>query len=454
MNAKTIAPFGQWPTPITPELVSGAALKLSFPMFTASGSVTWLESRPAESGRSVVVSTAGDLSPAPRNARSRVHEYGGLAHLFIGEDLYLVDQTDRGIYCVARGSEPRLVGPPDAWRLAEPVHDAHQNRLIAIGELYGADDAHPENGLVSVDLATGKVDWLLRGHDFFAFPRVSPGGETLAYLAWSAPHMPWDAAAVYTAAIASNGALAAPEKIAGGPDGSAFSPQWSPGGELYFALESMEAPWNVHRLRNGKVEHVCRADEEWGAPLWNLGTTLFGFSDAHTIVGAPMASGRSSLVRFDVETGKRETLIEDLGHIGQVAVRGRDVLLAQGWAGSATRLFHCDLDTLERQVLRDTTAHLFEGSQAILSTRDVPVAESVRFATSDGDEAHAFFYAPVSARADAPTGSLPPLMVLCHGGPTGVAAPLAGLGILQLTTRGFAVLASRLACMASVTHAR
>ena len=40
--------------------------------------VWWIEGRPAEGGRQVIVSAhRGDLLPAPWNARTRVHEYGG-----------------------------------------------------------------------------------------------------------------------------------------------------------------------------------------------------------------------------------------------------------------------------------------------------------------------------------------------------------------------------------------
>ncbi len=419
--SKTTYPYGRWPSPITADLVAGAALKLTFPLFAPDGSFTWLESRPEERGRNVVCSERGDLTPAPIDARSRVHEYGGIAHTFAGDELVV---------------RPAIGN----FRLAEPCYDRVHHRLIAVGELHGALGGHPENGIVSVDLATDEVRWLVRGHDFFASPALSPNGETLAFLAWSHPHMPWEAAAVYTAPIDAHGDVGAPVHVAGGANGSAFSPLWSPSGELYFALEADDNPWNVHRLRGGKAARVHTSADEWGAALWNLGTTLFGFDGRGHIIGAPMSQGRSKLVQLDLESGQEETLIADLGHIGHLAVRGDDVLMTQGWAGSGVRLLHYDLAKGEERVLRDVKAHLFEGAAPLLTSEDVPAAESVTFATSGGEVSHGFFYAPTSRIAAGPPGALPPLLVLCHGGPTGVTTPLPSLGVLQFTTRGFAVL--------------
>jgi hypothetical protein len=77
----TPLPHGSWPTPITSELVVRTAARLG-EVVTDGGDVYWSESRPTEGGRSVIVrrsadGTVTDLLPAPWNARTRVHEYGG-----------------------------------------------------------------------------------------------------------------------------------------------------------------------------------------------------------------------------------------------------------------------------------------------------------------------------------------------------------------------------------------
>src|SRR5580700_5745299 len=82
--APSVTPFGEWPSPITAAGVARGAIKLSFPS-VRGGQVWWQESKPDEGGRTAVVHRAADgrrrTLPAPWNARTRVHEYGGLSYL-------------------------------------------------------------------------------------------------------------------------------------------------------------------------------------------------------------------------------------------------------------------------------------------------------------------------------------------------------------------------------------
>ena len=78
------APYGSWDSPITPTMLTHAGVGLS--EVAADGTeLYWLESRPTEGGRSVIVRRAADgavedISPAGFNSRTRAHEYGGGAY--------------------------------------------------------------------------------------------------------------------------------------------------------------------------------------------------------------------------------------------------------------------------------------------------------------------------------------------------------------------------------------
>ncbi len=50
------SPAGEWVSPITSELITSKTLKLSSPTFDERGSLYFLEGRPIEGGRTVVVS--------------------------------------------------------------------------------------------------------------------------------------------------------------------------------------------------------------------------------------------------------------------------------------------------------------------------------------------------------------------------------------------------------------
>ena len=76
------APYGSWKSPITSDLIAAQSISLSEPRLDGE-QIYWLEGRPQELGRYVVVranSLGGhgtDVTPKPYNARTRVHEYGG-----------------------------------------------------------------------------------------------------------------------------------------------------------------------------------------------------------------------------------------------------------------------------------------------------------------------------------------------------------------------------------------
>lgn len=49
------APVGTWETPITSELITSQSIRLGAPIVGGDGSVYWLEGRPTEGGRQVLV---------------------------------------------------------------------------------------------------------------------------------------------------------------------------------------------------------------------------------------------------------------------------------------------------------------------------------------------------------------------------------------------------------------
>jgi len=431
--------------------MSRGGARYAFPTLHARGAV-WVESRPWEAARSVIVlhqETTRDLIPAPFSARSKVHEYGGLPYVLTGDTLFFIEQKDGRVYRTSlEGREPTPVTQASPFRLGELILDTSRDRLLAVGELH-SEGAQPENGIVSISLQTGEIAWLVRGFDFCASPALSPDQKALAFLTWNLPQLPWDAASMHIAMLNEYGAIEVSSEIAGGETGAAFQPTWSPTGDLIFALERAvgdDAAWNLHRVKHasdlrmrGEVERLFVSMDEWGAPLWNLGTQLFAFVDAETVIGTPMREGVSRLVRVKLgEETSYEVLEEDMTHVGHFAASGDALLLSYGWAGQGNRIELRSLLDGTKRTLASALSPLFEGPNPTLREGDIPLAERVQF-LSDGAPVHAFFYAPKSASVSG-SGALPPLLVIAHGGPTGVTSPIPSMTILQFTTRGFAVL--------------
>src|SRR5437588_5560186 len=101
-----IAPYGSWSSPITSELIVASTIGLSGILLNGSD-VYWLEARPQENGRSVIVCRAADgtlVDVTPPSAdvgerafsvRTRVHEYGGGAYLVGDGVVYFCNDADQ-----------------------------------------------------------------------------------------------------------------------------------------------------------------------------------------------------------------------------------------------------------------------------------------------------------------------------------------------------------------------
>ena len=207
---KTMQPFGTWPSAISPEIVSSAAPKISS-IQSYKDQLFWVESRPQESGRNVIVSQdkdgiTHDLLPEPYSHSSRVHEYGGMAYTLSGDTLYFVNGADQCIYKLDIGSnqQPTAITDPGP-RFADLIVDSVNNRLIAVCEQH-SDQTEPENYLaaVSLDKSNQQPQRLTWGADFYAYPRISPNGKNLCWIEWNHPNMPWDSTQLCCADIQGN----------------------------------------------------------------------------------------------------------------------------------------------------------------------------------------------------------------------------------------------------------
>ncbi len=81
MTGSKVAPRGSWKSPITSDLIVSETI-MPGQIVLDDENIYWIETRPAEGGRYVIVrwSPGGritDITPHSFNARALVHEYGG-----------------------------------------------------------------------------------------------------------------------------------------------------------------------------------------------------------------------------------------------------------------------------------------------------------------------------------------------------------------------------------------
>ena len=431
-------PFGTWPSSITADAIVAETARLSSVSLDGGGRVGWLEGRPGEGGRNVLVRADAsgrieDLTPPPFNVRSGVHEYGGGAYAVSGDRLWFSNYADGRVY--ARTGDDAATTPLTAAgpaRFGDLTLDPARRRLLAVRETH-RDDAPPANDLVAVSIDDGSARVLAAGHDFYAAPAPSPDGRHLAWLAWDQPDMPWDGAALWLAELDGDGAPRAPTRIIGGSGCSAFQPAWSPDGALWFVADP-QGWWNLHRFKGGELRCMYRAEHEFGKPLWQLGTTTFGF-DANGAVICTWRTGDGwRLGRLDRDGSMHETPLPWTS-IDSLCVEGGTAAFIGGAPDRSTSVVTVDLASGASRVLR-VSSTLSIGDE-LLSR---PAAITFPTGEDGGETAHGYWYTPHNASCRAPAGERPPLLVLSHGGPTGATGDTLSPSIQFWTSRGFAVL--------------
>lgn len=429
----TTARYGSWVSPITADRMLAGAVGLGG-VAPLGPDLVWTESRPSEGGRTALVrrrpdGSRQDLLPAPWNVRSRVHEYGGAALAVAAGRIFFSHDGDRRLYeAPTDGGEPRALTPDGAWRFAAPRLDSARDRLIAIGERHESD-GEPANLLVSIPLAGGAPEPLAEGHDFYAFPALSPDGARLAWVTWDHPNMPWQATELWVARLSPDGAVTSPTRVAGGE--SIFQPAWSPDGVLHY-VSDRTGWWNLYRHDEGRERALAPREAEFGRPLWNLGMTTYDFLDAETIVATYGVGGRWHLARIDVSTGEAQDLDLPYVDFGGPRAHGGRVYFVGSSTSAPSELVELDLETGEHRVLRRSL-------ELDLDPAWISEGEAIEF-PSGSRTAYAFYYPPKNPDFAPEVGELPPLRVRSHGGPTGATDPSFKLPIQYWTSRGFAVL--------------
>ncbi len=435
----TLADYGTWSSPITPQLLTRAQVGLSDPLVDGDH-VYWLESRPQEAGRTVLIRHRKNggapraLTPAPFNVRTRVHEYGGGAFAARGGVLLAVNFADQRLYRLTTETSPVPLTPDsdNKLRYADLSIDPRRHVVFAVREDHrGGGEAI--NCIVRLDLGhrDHPGDVLVDGHDFFSAPRLSPDGQRLAWLSWDHPNMPWDGTELWLADLRDDGTLGEVRKVAGGDDEAIVQPAFSPDGRLYF-VSDRSGWWNLYRHGDDGTAPVCPTDAEFAGPAWSFGQRWFDFLDTATIVAAYTENGAGRLGRIDTASGRIVPIPLPFTSLSGIAVGAGRVLLRAGAADRPAAIIELDPHCGSYRTVK--VAGDMPVDQSLIS-----IPRSITFPTLDDETAFALHYPPNNPSFAAPAGQTPPLIVKSHGGPTGSASSDLNLAIQFWTSRGFAV---------------
>lgn len=492
MSEKQQQPYGRWQSGLSAEIVCQDSNEINF-LRAGNGGVYFINSLAGAKDQLAVWHLSNEevvskVSADGFNVRSRVHEYGGLAYLVDGDTLYFCNFSDQRVYTQSgiastnsKRSAPVALTPSSdpacLLRYADFVLDKKFNRLLCVREDHRSVDADNFdaskviNALVAIDLnAMGETEGevLFEGTDFVSAPRLSPDGEMLVWQTWSHPNMPWDDTEIRLAQFDAQGKLINHRQVQQPKAGSLIQPQFDALGNLYFIADWSDW-WNLYRVSAAELKAACRAEAvcplaaEFAPAPWMLGHSsyvLLGTDAAAVSINRNGLSELGLITGLDNDSAALEILQTDFGLLENLTIAAdadKDstgdgssnrqtifFLAATPSVGNSIASVVIEEEGASRQsqvcyhgLVAETTV-----SKSVQDQRgaEISTAEIISFTTAGNQQAYGNLYLPHNSRYAGEEGSLPPLLVGVHGGPTSTAKASLNLKTQYWTNRGFAVL--------------
>ena len=429
------AAYGTWQSPISASLAA-ASSRVLIEVEVDSNNVYWVERRPEEAGRQVIMCLSSAdiqaITPSGFSARTRVHEYGGGDYVVRQGVIYFSNCTDQRWYCQNAGKDPRPLTPIPAkmteLRYADGVVTHDGEWLIVVRESHGKS---VENELVAVATdGSQRIKVLTRGYDFYAAPRLNQIGNQIAWICWNHPKMPWDGTELWLADLTPTLELTNARKITGIADEFVSQPSFNEG-KLYFVSDK-SGFGNIYCYDNEKLKLICSMDSDCDYPQWVFRIKTYDFLHNSQIVVIVTQNGEKTLGL--IKEGRYSAFnLPFTDFIPTLAIQNNKVL----FIGASYNRF----PTLACYNLKNKQfAILYESTSLKIDKKYFSAPQSIEFSTDNGQTAHGFYYAPYNDNYMTPINEKPPLIVISHGGPTGAASTALNLKNQFWTSRGFAVL--------------
>ncbi|WP_237442503.1 prolyl oligopeptidase family serine peptidase [Saccharibacter sp. 17.LH.SD] len=418
------------------------------------GWVLWLERRPEDGGRHVVVGrshdgTIHDLTPQESDVGTNVNVYGGGAWTYRfsehGIEVIFSDRRRGGLWLSLQGHTSQLwcaeTGSDGKnGYFADLAFSSSGKEVFCVREVHVGDQESAQIVSVSSD---GDISVLDERADFYASPRPSPDGCYLAWIAWDNPHMPWTETRLCVMSLEERNTpiyVLEGEKEAC----SVMEPLWD--GERLYALSDRscaghERVWapiafvrSENRWRDLNLPH---AGLEVGLPAWVFGQRSYVALPHGELLVRGIKEGFSQIRRYSPKAGWRNVewggtpenvpfpLNKDEADFAWIdAPADHPPSLMIGRPGAKGHRFR-------------EAWHLPEG----VERADIAVPRVIQCETSDDiGPVRALFYAPAHGKHCVKPDAKPPLVVIVHGGPTGQARTDLSFKVQWWASRGFAVL--------------
>jgi dienelactone hydrolase len=430
----TARAYGSWPSPLTAADCAQGSVRLG-QMVWDPPDLYWIESRPQEQGRAVLMRWQGaptEVLPSQFHVRTTVHEYGGGAFTVQDGTVVFSHYPDQRLYLFSQAHPQPLPLTPEGFRYGDGC--LHQGYWIGIREDHRGTEVI--NCLVRVALdgsdqeTGGQI--LHSGHDFYASPRLSPTG-TLAWITWDHPAMPWDRSTLWIAYYEPvSGSLNHPLILAGAENESVQQPRWTSSSSLIF-ISDRTGWWNLYSWDPQQgIRALYPLEAEFGQPPWVLGLSTYCLLADTEVLCIYSQAGVSHLLHLDLTTGQGRSIPVPYTFLDQIQGSRNQAFFLGGSPTTPLSVVALDLKRESCRTLRPSSTLPIPASYC-------SVPQPVTFASAQGRTAYGFYYPPTHPDYTGLPGERPPVLVKTHGGPTAATTTVLSLGIQFWTSRGWGI---------------
>jgi len=433
--------YGNWSSEISAQLIVSDSISIDETR-QLGDSLFYIERRPQEDGRCVIVKItngiAVDVLPAPYSARSRVHEYGGGCYCVHESAVFFINDSDQDIYLI-RDKKTSRITHTENKRFADFSYDKKFKRLIAICETHDGDTVI--NSIVSIDINNGEITDIETANDFYASPRLNNAATQLCWQTWNQPNMPWDGNQLWLADVNKDGRLQNKKHIAGNKSISVFQPQWSASDVLHFISDDT-GWWHLYRYLNKKnsdrVEQLTHGEKEFGLPQWVFAQSTYAFIDADNILCCYQSIGKSILAKLSLSEKPALTELQtDWQEFHAITADKNKISFIAASGHCFPQLVTATFDDKQTSLISTV---LKTSCDLPLTTDYYSQAQTIAFNNRKKQRVFANYYPPKNPDYVPNKNETPPLIVICHGGPTGQSDIALDAKKQFWTSRGFALL--------------
>jgi dipeptidyl aminopeptidase/acylaminoacyl peptidase len=404
---KVVKQYGSWDSVISAESLS-QDLRISDVQYDIhSDTLVWREER---SGKGVLVARQGETASRDvtdtLSVRAQVG-YGGGDFTVLYGIVYFVAQDGR-LYKQALSGGDSMPITPEFGSAASPkvspdgkyvvyVHSYEKKDVLAIAE----EGKWPRK--------------LFDKTDFVMQPSWHPDSQSLAFITWNHPHMPWDSTELRVIDLEGKDEIISKEE-----DKAFFQPEFSSDGTLYYVGDDGD----FSQIFSEKKK-ITDYPAEHKIPAWIQGMRTYCL-DGKKIYFIRHEKGVDTLWCYS--EGKQEQV--DLGSyvtLGQLTKSKNGVVGLASAPNIPARI----VEFPSQKIIKRTSTEKY---MSVLEDGVTPIT----WKGHDGEDVHGIYYPPESQQY---TGEgAPPLIVHVHGGPTSHVKMAYNNTMRFFSTRGFACL--------------